>query len=63
MRIFSLITSVIALLLSLYYMITDFPNLDSFEGLIYFCILFILILICITGIIINIPIHKVHKKI
>lgn len=63
MRIFSFIASVIALIISVFYMITDLPNLHKFEGLIYFFILFILILICVTGIIINIPINKVHKKV
>jgi len=63
MKIFGFITSVVVLLISLYDIITDFPNLDDFEGFVYFCIVFILILICITGMLINLPVHKIHKKI
>ncbi|ALM47623.1 hypothetical protein AMR72_01145 [Flavobacterium psychrophilum] len=63
MKVFGFITSVIVLMLSLFYIITDFPNLNSFEGFVYFCIVSILILICITGMIINIPLrNRMHKK-
>lgn len=63
MKKFNMITSVVVLLLSSCYMITNFPDLDTFEGFIYFSILLVLILICITGIVINIPaLYKVHEK-
>ena len=55
MRIFSFIISVLALLVSLCYLILDFPNFDDANGVLYFSIFLILMLICITGIIINSP--------
>ena len=63
MKTFSFIISVIAFLVSLSFTVLDFPDLSNLNGIIYFSIQFILILICITGIIINRPsLSKTFKK-
>lgn len=63
MKMFSFIISALTLLVSLSYMIFDFPDLGSTNGIIYFFMLFILILICITGLIINVPVvNRIHRK-
>ncbi|MCO6149255.1 hypothetical protein [Flavobacterium sp. NRK1] len=66
MKTFGFITSVIAFFVSLFFAIIDFPDLSNSNGIIYLSIQFILILICITGIIINMPslsgIFKKNKK-
>jgi len=62
MKMFCFITSVVASIFSILYLIIDFPNFNGIEDIIYFCIQFILVLICITGIIINMPYHKIARK-
>lgn len=56
MRIFNFIASVVAFVAALFYLILDFPNLDNFNGVIYFLLMIILLVICITGIIFNAPV-------
>lgn len=55
MKIFSFIISVLALLALLCYLILDFPDFSDLNNVLYFSILLILMMICITGIIINSP--------
>ncbi len=63
MKIFSFIISAVMLLAALVFIIIDFPDLSTTNGIIYFFILLILILICITGLIINVPFTtRVHRK-
>lgn len=56
MKMFNFIISVFTFLGSLFYMIFYFPELNTINGIIYLLMLFILQLICITGIIINTPV-------
>ncbi|KGO94826.1 hypothetical protein Q766_01545 [Flavobacterium subsaxonicum WB 4.1-42 = DSM 21790] len=63
MKFFSLILSVITFTTTLYFLISQFPDLETFDGFLYFVLLLLLMLICITGIIINRPvITRVHNK-
>lgn len=65
MRMFNFIISVFTFLVSLFYMIFYFPDFTTVNGIIYFMMLFILQLICITGVIINRPAFTkfhYHKK-
>lgn len=63
MKMFSFIISLLTFLVSLFYLIFDFPDLDNTNGIIYFSMLSILILICIIGVIVNMPIHfKNHRR-
>lgn len=55
MRNFSFIFSLVAFVVTVYFLATDFPSLDSGEGIIYLSIVVVLLLICITGVIINRP--------
>lgn len=55
MRNFSFIFSLAAFIATVYFLISDFPLLDTSEGVIYLSIIIVLLLICITGIIINRP--------
>ena len=55
MKTFSFIASILAFAATLYFMVTDFPELTDLDGIIYFSLLAILLLICATGIIINWP--------
>ncbi|OYQ31884.1 hypothetical protein CHU92_15435 [Flavobacterium cyanobacteriorum] len=55
MKIFSFISSAIVFAITLYSLITDFPSLKYLNGVIYFMLLIILMLICITGLITNSP--------
>jgi len=55
MRNFSFIFSLSAFIVTMYFLITDFPALDSSEGIIYLSMVIVLLLICITGVIINRP--------
>ena len=60
---FNFIASVVVFVATLFYLILDFPNLDSFNGVIYFLLMIILLVICITGIIFNSPVfHKSIKR-
>lgn len=62
MRVFNFIASVVAFIATLFYLILDFPNLDSFNGVIYFLLMIILLVICITGIIFNSPVFPKSIK-
>jgi hypothetical protein len=63
MKIFSFISSIIAAGITIYYVITDLPSFTNFNGVIYFILLMVLLAICITGIILNVPhIVKPHRK-
>lgn len=63
MKVFSLVLSVITSTITLFFLITDFPDISTFNGIIYFSLLIVLLLICITGIIVNFPIiSRVHHK-
>lgn len=55
MRTFSFICSIMAFTATLFYLVTDFPSLENLNGIIYLSMLAVLLLICITGIIINWP--------
>lgn len=55
MKNFSFIFSVVAFVVTAYFLATDFPALNTSEGIIYLSIIVVLLLICITGIIINRP--------
>ncbi|MNJ95120.1 hypothetical protein D3C87_128260 [compost metagenome] len=66
MRKFSLIMSLAAFATALFYLILDFPSLDNFGGIVYFLLMIVLLLICVTGIIINMPLLpslKIKRKI
>ncbi|MGV3459167.1 MAG: hypothetical protein ACO1N9_01805 [Flavobacterium sp.] len=56
MRNFSFIFSLATFVVTIYFLATDFPALDSSEGIIYLSIVVVLLLICITGVIINRPV-------
>lgn len=62
MKVFSFISSVIAFGTTLFFLITDFPHLDTFNGIIYFSLMVILLLICVTGIVVNMPHAKPRKR-
>ena len=59
---FSFVFSVIAFLMSVFYPVIDTPQFDSLNGIIYFSIQLILIAICLTGVIINMPHYKFISK-
>lgn len=61
MRKFSLIMSLAAFATTLFYLILDFPNLDNFGGIVYFLLMIVLLVICVTGIIINMPLLPIIK--
>lgn len=62
MRLFSLVVSIITLFSTAFFLIADFPDITTFNGVVYFSLMVILILICITGIIINLPIvNRIHN--
>lgn len=63
MRILSLILSVTAFFVTLYFLVTDFPDIAMVSGLIYFGIMLILLMVCIMGIVINWPlISRIHNR-
>jgi predicted permease len=55
MRVFSFILSIVMLLTTLFFMVVDFPSFWDVDSILYFTLLFILFLICTTGIIFNFP--------
>ncbi|MBE98989.1 MAG: hypothetical protein CMP77_03305 [Flavobacterium sp.] len=55
MKTFNIILSAFTLLATTILLIVDFPNLKTFNGIIYFSLLVVLLLVCVTGIIINTP--------
>ncbi|MXN89759.1 hypothetical protein GR160_00830 [Flavobacterium sp. Sd200] len=64
MKIFSLIVSVATFMVTFYFLVSDFPDITTFDGSIYLGLMIILLLICITGIIINKPVvAKARRKI
>jgi hypothetical protein len=63
MKIFSFISSIIAFALTLFFLITDFPDINTFNGFLYFSLFLILMVICITGILYNRPvIQRIHRR-
>lgn len=62
MKWFSFIASIITLLVCLGYGFFYLPDFSSLDGVIYFGLMVILVLICITGIIINMPFYKKRTK-
>lgn len=63
MRILSLILSTIAFFSTALYAVVDFPDLSTANGILYFSMLITLLLICITGIILNIPLGKRRNRV
>ena len=64
MKIFSFIASIMAFIMSSIYLVIDNPEFDSLNSILYFSIQIILLIICITGIVINLPrSFKFAKKI
>lgn len=62
MKVFSLILSIITFITTLYFLITDFPKINEANDVIYICLLIILLIICLTGIIINKPIFNRERR-
>jgi hypothetical protein len=63
MKFFSFILSVITFTITLYFLVADFPELTTMNGIIYFAMMFILLMICTLAIIINRPvIRRVHNR-
>lgn len=63
MRVLSLFLSVAAFTITLYFLISDFPDVTSVNGLIYFGIMLILLMVCVIGIIVNWPlISRIHNR-
>ncbi|KOS05089.1 hypothetical protein AM493_02845 [Flavobacterium akiainvivens] len=63
MKTFSLILSLTAFSATLYFLVTDFPDVTTLNGLIYFGIMLILLMVCVTGIIINWPLlSRIHNR-
>lgn len=62
MRIFSFISSLITLVFTVFFLVTEFPMLDTLNGIIYLLLMLILLFICITGIIINMPLSARPQK-
>jgi len=62
MKIFSLLVSVIAFVSTLFFLVTAFPDVTTFNGTIYLLLLVVLLLICITGIIINKPVFAGRRR-
>ncbi|PZR12171.1 MAG: hypothetical protein DI539_20300 [Flavobacterium psychrophilum] len=65
MKMFSFIISVIAFLGLASYIIFDFPDFRDANSLIYISLLFILVLMSVTGILINMPVisrSSAHRK-
>lgn len=62
MKIFSFIISIIVFGVTLFYLITDFPSLHNINGFIYLFLMLILLLICITGILVNMPLVKKIRR-
>ncbi|MES2486443.1 MAG: hypothetical protein V4581_10935 [Bacteroidota bacterium] len=53
MKLFSLILSIVVFFISLYFFIISVPYVDTFDEIIYISLLGILMIICVTGVIIN----------
>jgi len=63
MKVFSFILSVITFTITLFFLVTDFPKLTSVNGAIYVAIMFVLLMICIMGIILNWPlVRRIHNR-
>ena len=62
MRVFTLILSTIAFFSTTYYSIVAFPDMSTANGILYFSMLVILLLICITGMILSIPMGNSKKN-
>jgi hypothetical protein len=55
MKVISFITSVTGFIATAIFLMLDFPVLDEFGGVIYFGLFIVLMLIFLTGIIVNRP--------
>lgn len=62
MKVFSLILSIITFIITLYFLIADFPKINEVNDVIYICLLIILLVICFTGILINKPIFNRERR-
>ena len=62
MKTFSLIISLSVLMISGYFLVTDFKISDEANHLIYMSLLLVLMLICVVGILINMPIILTQKR-
>ncbi|KGO88565.1 hypothetical protein Q765_01260 [Flavobacterium rivuli WB 3.3-2 = DSM 21788] len=62
MKLFSFIVSVVMFITTLFFFISDFPDITTFNGTVYLLLLVVLLLICLTGIIINKPVFVKHKR-
>jgi len=62
MKILSLILSIIVFFGAGFFLITDFQFSLEMNYLLYISLLVILMLICITGVLINYPLLMLHRK-
>lgn len=62
MKIVSLIASIVVLLIAAYFFVLDFRFTFDFNHILYRSILLILMLICIVGLMINIPLLMIERK-
>jgi membrane protein YdbS with pleckstrin-like domain len=63
MRLFSLILSALTLVVTVIALVTNFPDINSLDNIIYLGLMLLLLAICSLGIILNLPeISRVHHK-
>lgn len=62
MKLFSLTVSIVTFAVTFFFLVSDFPDIATFDGSIYLVLMLILLLICITGIIINKPVIAKSKR-
>jgi len=62
MKLFSLILSIVVFFISLYFFIISVSSVDTFDEVIYISLLGILMVICITGVIINWEFFRQRKS-
>jgi membrane-bound acyltransferase YfiQ involved in biofilm formation len=62
MKTFALVISLIVFMVSAYFFLTDFSLSTDSNHLIYMSLLLVLMLVCIVGILINIPLIMQEKK-
>ncbi len=62
MKIFLLILSTIIFVVSGYFLLADFNTSSDTNATIYLCLLIVLMLVCIVGILINLPSFPFNKK-
>lgn len=62
MKILSLLLSLIVFTTAGYFFVTDFRDSTEFNYLIYMSLLIILMLICVVGVLINLPLIIAHRR-